>query len=290
VEEHRVSTNGVVLNVAVAGPTSGPLVILLHGFPEFWYTWRKQIPFLSERGYWVWAPDQRGYNKSEKPVGLAHYGIDVLADDVIGLIDAAGRGQAILVAHDWGAAVAWRVAQQFPERVAQLMVLNGPHPGAMRGLLRSSPRQLLMSWYMFYFQLPGVERALLARGAARLVRGLRRSSRPATFDDEHIAVYRRAWEEPGAMRAMLDWYRAAFRVRARPARNRRVAPPTLVVWGARDAFVGVEAAKRSVARCEQGRLVVIEEGTHWVHIEDSERVNAMMLSFLETGGGGYVSA
>jgi pimeloyl-ACP methyl ester carboxylesterase len=257
---------------------------LLHGFPEFWYAWRKQIPVLAERGYWVWAPDQRGYNKSEKPVGLAHYGIDVLADDVIGLIDAAGREQAILIAHDWGAAVAWRVAQQFPDRVVQLMVMNGPHPGAMRRLLRSNPRQLLMSWYMFYFQLPGAERALLARGARRLVRGLRQSSRPATFDDEQIAVYRRSWEEPGAMRAMLTWYRAALRLRARPARNPRVLPPTLVVWGARDAFVGITAAQRSLARCERGRLVVIDEGTHWIHSEDSERVNALMLSFLEGGG------
>ena len=281
VEERRVSTNGVVLNVAVAGPNSGPLVILLHGFPELWSTWQKQIPALVERGYWVWAPDQRGYNKSDKPQGLDNYGIDVLADDIIGLIDVAGRKQAILVAHDWGAAVAWRVAQQFPDRVSKLMVLNGPHPGVMRRMLRSYPRQLLMSWYIFYFQLPGVERALLARGAARLARGLRRSSRPGTFDDEHIAVYRRSWEEPGAMRAMLDWYRAAFRVRSRPTRNRLVTPPTLVVWGAQDAFVGMEAARRSVARCEHGRLVVLEEGTHWIHIEEAERVNSLMLSFLD---------
>src|SRR5690349_16206489 len=127
VEERRVSTNGVELNVAVSGRSSGPLVILLNGFPELWSARCKQIPALSERGYWVWAPDQRGYNKSDKPRGLAHYGIDVLADDVVGLIDAAGRKEAILVAHDWGAAVAWRVAQQFPDRVARLMVLSGPH-------------------------------------------------------------------------------------------------------------------------------------------------------------------
>ena len=282
-EERRVVTNGVALNVAVAGPSSGPLVILLHGFPELWYAWRKQIPVLSAEGYWVWAPDQRGYNKSDKPEGLAHYAIDVLADDIIGLIDAAGRKQAILVAHDWGAAVAWRVAQQFPDRIAQLMVLNGPHPGVMRRKLRSDPRQILMSWYMFFFQLPGAERVLLARSATRLIGGLRRSARPGTFDDEQIVVYRRAWEEAGAMRAMVDWYRAAFRVRPRPTRNRLVVPPTFIVWGARDAFIGLDAAQRSLERCQQGQLVIIEEGTHWIHIEEEERVNALMLSFFETG-------
>jgi epoxide hydrolase 4 len=286
VEERRVSTNRIELNVAVAGRASGPLVILLHGFPELWYAWRKQIPFLAERGYWVWAPDQRGYNTSDKPVGLAQYGIDVLADDVVGLIDAAGRDQAILIGHDWGAAVAWRVAQQFPQRVTQLMILSGPHPKAMHRILRSDLRQLLMSWYMFFFQLPGIERILLAQGAARLVSKLRRTSHPSTFDDQQLGIYRRSWEEPGAMRAMLDWYRAAFRVRARPARHSRVLPPTLVLWGARDPFVGIEAAKRSVALCEQGRLVVLDEGTHWIHIEESERVNAMMLSFLESGSAG----
>jgi pimeloyl-ACP methyl ester carboxylesterase len=280
VDQRRIKTNGVELDVTVAGPSSGPLVILLHGFPELAHSWRKQIPALAEHGYWVWAPDQRGYNESDKPAGLASYRIDVLADDVLGLIDSAGRDRAVLVGHDWGAAVAWRVAQEFPERVARLMILDGPHPRAMRRVLRTHLRQLLMSWYMFVFQVPGIERLLLARGAERMVRGLRRTSREGTFDDEQIAIYRRAWEQPGAMRAMLDWYRAAFRLRARPSRHRRVSPPTLVVWGAHDAFVGLDAAKESVALCDDGAIHVIDEGTHWIHIEEPLRLNELMLSFL----------
>jgi pimeloyl-ACP methyl ester carboxylesterase len=281
VEERRVATQGVTLNVAVAGPSAGHLVILLHGFPEHWYAWHKQISALAERGYWVWAPDQRGYHTSDKPQGLAAYRIDVLARDVAGLVAAAGRESASVVGHDWGGAVAWRVAQDFPERVARLVTVNGPHPAAMRRALRSSPRQLMRSWYMFFFQLPGAERILLANGAARLVRGLRRTSLPGTFDDALVAVYRRAWEQPGAMRAMLDWYKATFRERAPRARQRRVTAPTLVVHGARDAFIGLEVARSSVNRCDDGRLVIIDEATHWIHLEDPERVNAELLSFLE---------
>jgi pimeloyl-ACP methyl ester carboxylesterase len=280
VEERRVETNGVVLSVTMAGPATGPLVILLHGFPEIAFAWREQLRALEEQGYWAWAPDQRGYNESEKPPGVASYRIDALVDDVVGLIVAAKRERAVLVAHDWGAAVAWRVAQEHPEMVARLVILDGPHPRAMRQALRSNLRQFFMSWYMFLFQLPGAERILLAGGAERLVRGLRRTSKPGTFDDDRIAVYRRAWEQPGAMRAMLDWYRAAFRVRARPARYRRISPPTLVLWGERDAFVGIDVARRSVDLCDDGQLQIIEGGTHWIHIEEPERVNQLMLSFL----------
>jgi pimeloyl-ACP methyl ester carboxylesterase len=278
-----VVTNDVTLRVAMAGRRDGRLIIFLHGFPEFWFCWRKQIPFFAEKGFCVWVPDQRGYNQSDKPTTRASYRIDVLARDVAGLIDAAGRERAIIVGHDWGAAVAWRVAQDFPERVEKLVVMNGPHPGVMRRALRSDAKQRRKSWYIFFFQLPVLPELLLGGSDfARLARSLARSARPDTFDEAMLSRYRAAWREPGAMRAMLEWYRA-IRLRPPRPRHRRVAPPTLILWGRRDAFLEVMLAERSLARCDAGRLVVFEEGTHWLHVEEAERVNREVASFLDGG-------
>jgi pimeloyl-ACP methyl ester carboxylesterase len=145
----RIATNGITLNVAQAGPADGPLLVLLHGFPEFWYEWHKHLPALAAARFCVWAPDQRGYNTSDKPPQVRDYTLDHLAADVIGLIDAAGRERAIVVGHDWGGAVAWWLASNQPERLEKLVIINVPHPLVMRRLLRTSPRQLLRSWYMF---------------------------------------------------------------------------------------------------------------------------------------------
>src|SRR3954447_14356517 len=150
----RIATNRISLNVAEAGPETGPLVILLHGFPEFWYGWRHQIGPLADAGFRVLAPDQRGYDASEKPAPVSAYALDTLANDVAGLIEAKGRPRAAVVGHDWGGIVAWWVAVRRPELLERLAVLNAPHPIAFRRYLRSSPRQLLKSWYAFYFQLP----------------------------------------------------------------------------------------------------------------------------------------
>lgn len=153
-DHSQIKTNGIHLHVAQAGPKDGPLVILLHGFPEFWYGWRHQIPSLADAGYRVWAPDQRGYNLSEKPDRIADYRIDALASDVIGLIDAAGREKAFLIGHDWGAAVAWFIARTDPERLKRMVILNVPHGAVMQKHLRRNPAQRRRSWYIYFFSDP----------------------------------------------------------------------------------------------------------------------------------------
>ena len=150
----RIKTNGVKLHVVQSGPVDGPLVILLHGFPEFWYGWRKQIPALANAGFRVWAPDQRGYNTSEKPPNVRDYRLDKLADDVAGLIGISGRRRVTVVGHDWGGAVAWWLAANYPELVERLVILNVPHPLVMQRLIYTDPRQTLRSWYMFFFSDP----------------------------------------------------------------------------------------------------------------------------------------
>ena len=156
-------TNGIALSVARAGPTDGPPVILLHGFPEDWTCWHRQIGPLAEAGFGVLAPDHRGYGGSDKPEGVASYTLDRLADDVVGLIESTGRSSASLVGHDWGGVVAWWTAIRHPTRVDRLAVVNAPHPVAFRTYLRTHPAQLLRSWYVLAFQLPRLPEAMFRR-------------------------------------------------------------------------------------------------------------------------------
>lgn len=288
-----VPTNGLRLNVAQAGPEAGPLVILLHGFPEFWYGWRKHIPALAMAGYRVWAPDQRGYNLSDKPPRVRDYRLDLLAGDVAGLIEAAGRRRAVIVGHDWGGAVAWWLAANNPELVERLVIVNVPHPAVMRRLLMTSPRQLLRSWYMFVFQVPWLPEAMARRGDWQgLASGMQASSRSGTFSEADFAEYRRAWSQPGAMTSMIHWYRAMMRYGSPRPRNERILPPTLMLWGAEDKFIGREGAEQSLARCDNGRIVFYETATHWLPHEEPEEVDGQIVGFLEPllgqpAGSGY---
>ena len=279
-EHQRIKTNGVELHVVTAGPTDGPLVILLHGFPEFWYGWRHQIGPLAAAGFRVVAPDQRGYNLSDKPRGLAAYSRDVLARDVVGLIDHFGAKRARLVAHDWGGAVAWWTALQHPDRVERLAALNIPHPVAMARALRGLT-QLRKSWYIAFFQLPWLPEALLARkGYAPLLSVLKRSCRPGAVSSEDRARYREAFGRPGALHAMLAWYRAVVQRRTERLRSHQVEAPTLLIWGLHDDALGWQMAQPSIELCRDGRLETIEDAGHFVALDAPERVNALLLDFL----------
>lgn len=283
-EGQPVETNGIRLNVVQAGPEDGPLIILLHGFPEFSYSWRKLMPLLVSSGYRVWAPDQRGYNLSDKPDGIDPYRIDELAADVVGLIDAANRKQAILIGHDWGAGVAWWVAGKYPERISRMVVMNVPHGRVMQKFIRGNFGQLLKSWYIFFFQIPWLPEELARMGNWRmLVKSLEGTSHPGTFSDEDFDQYRKAWSQPGALRSMLNWYRAFVqRPPARPEKS-RISVPTMLIWGKLDSALSSDMAQPSIDLCDNGRLVFIEDATHWVHHEKLERVNDLVNEFLRDG-------
>ena len=277
----RININGLTLTVAEAGPEDGPLVILLHGFPEFWYGWHKQIGPLADAGYRVLAPDQRGYNQSDKPRGIKSYAVDLLADDVVGLIDAVGRERASVVGHDWGGVVAFGAIARHPARFDRAVILNAPHPDVLLSEIKSNPRQLLRSWYVMMFQLPWLPEAMLRRAKFQgLVQGMTKSSRPGTFSPADFDRYRAAWAEPNALTSMVHWYRAALRYRHAPYPDPVVKMPTLMIWGRHDQFLGPGVARSSYALCETARLEWIEEATHWVHHEEPDRVNRLLLDFL----------
>jgi len=270
----------VTLHAVITGPKNGPVVVLLHGFPEFWYSWHKQIAPLAAAGFRVIVPDQRGYNRSSKPSGVRSYALTELVSDVIAIADQLGQERIFLAGHDWGAAVAWSVALLYPNRIARLAILNVPHPSVMGRYLMQNRRQLRKSWYMFFFQIPYFPEAFLSasnfrRGIASLVG----SSRPGTFSADDLAQYRSAWSQPGALTGMINWYRAAFRHRT-TFPDRIVRVPTRILWGMRDAFLMAEMAQDSLRYCTDAELIQFPDATHWLQHEEPARVSQLLVDFF----------
>ncbi len=282
--EHRYATvSGLRLHYVEAG--RGPLVLLLHGFPEFWYAWRHQIPALASAGFRVLAPDLRGYNDSGKPPGVEAYRLDLLAGDVAGLIAHAGAVRAHVVGHDWGGVVAWWLAMHRPGVVDRLAILNAPHPAAFLRELRT-PGQLLRSWYALFFQLPALPELLFRAGDhALLERILRRQPlRPGAFTEEDIRRYKEALSQPGALTAALNYYRAAFRHRREDSRAiRPVGAPTLLIWGERDRYLGVRLTEGLEGWVPGIRVERLPQASHWVQSDAPEQVNRLLVAFLRDG-------
>jgi pimeloyl-ACP methyl ester carboxylesterase len=276
-----IEHGGVRLHALEDGPPGGPLVLLLHGFPEFSGAWRHQAPALARAGFHVVALDQRGYALSDKPSNASAYSIDTLAADVLAAADAYGAARCHVAGHDWGGAVAWWLAIQTPERIARAAILNAPHPAAFARLIRRSPRQVLRSAYMLVFQVPWLPEWLASRnGMQAAVDALRGSSRPGTFDDAAIEAYRDAWRQPGAWTGMINWYRAAFRRPPLVRGSTRTGVPVLLLWGDQDRFLDSRLASESVAYCADGRLVRLPRATHWLQHEAPDIVNRELLTFF----------
>jgi len=271
---------GLRFHAITAGPKDGPVVVLLHGFPEFWYGWHRQIEPLVTEGFRVVVPDQRGYNLSSKPAGVAAYALTELVSDILAIADQLGQDKIFLAGHDWGAAVAWSTALLHPQRIAKLAVLNVPHPAVMRKFLSTHPRQFFRSWYMFFFQLPWLPEALFSTFNFRLgARALLHSSRPGTFSAEDLAQYRGAWSQPGALTGMINWYRALFRTGVK-FQDKNVRVPTRILWGERDDFLLSEMAHESLRYCTSAELFTFANATHWLQHEEPDRVSQILADFF----------
>lgn len=274
--------NGIDIHYAEAGAPDAPPVMLLHGFPEFWAGWRAQIPALVAAGFRVIAPDQRGYNLSAKPEGLAAYDLDVLASDVVALADHFGIERLKLVGHDWGASVVWWLTTTRPDRLERVAVINAPHPALWLKAMREDPKQKRKSWYVQMFRLPWLPEAMMrSRNFRGLSDGLVQSSRPGTFRDSMFEEYRKAWSQPGALTAMVNWYRALLKKRT-PAALPWIKTPLLLIWGVEDRFGEKSGGEASLALCENGQSVFVEGATHWVHHEEPALVNASLIDFLRS--------
>lgn len=281
-EHHEAVVNGVRLHYVEAG--SGPVVVLLHGFPEFWYGWRHQIAPLAAAGYRVIAPDMRGYNQSEKPPSVHAYAVDTLVKDVAALIAHCGVTRATVVGHDWGGVVAWEVAMRRPDVVEKLIVLNAPHPAAFLRELRT-PTQLARSWYAFAFQVPVLPELLIALGDYRMLRAVFRRDpvRPNTFTEDDIQRYRDAFAIPGARTATINYYRAAMRRNPRRITAeavRSVTAPTLLIWGIGDRYLSPALTERLGQWVPRLCVERIVGASHWVQHDAPEQVTALMLGFL----------
>jgi epoxide hydrolase 4 len=255
-------------------------VVLLHGFPEFWYSWRHQLPALAAAGFRAVAVDMRGYSTSDKPPRVSDYALPELSADVDALIAALGEEKAFVVAHDWGGIVAWDFAMNYPERLRGLAVLNMPHPERMEEGLRTLA-QLKRSWYVFAFQLPKVpERTIAADDYAVLRRsvagGVRRERRTA----EDVEPYVEAMKNPGALTSAINYYRAAVRSARQPRRWRKIEAPVLVVWGDADQYLGVELSRPDPKWVPDVRVEIIHGATHFVQVDAPDEVNARLLGYL----------
>lgn len=281
-EHITVKTNGINLHVVLAGSQNGKPIVLLHGFPEFWRGWLKQMEPLATAGYRVIIPDQRGYNLSDAPKDAQSYGLDELSKDITGILDHFGIEQTYLVGHDWGAAVAWTMAIQYPERVNKLGILNVPHPAVMMRTLSKSPRQMLKSWYIGFFQIPGLAEWLMGLGNfAGAINMLRASGKPSTFSESDLDEYRKAYGNAGGLTGMINWYRALMRFRPTMPRNVRLKMPVLILWGKNDVALSYEMAEESLRYCENGSLVAFDDATHWVQHDEAEAVSQKLLTFFE---------
>jgi pimeloyl-ACP methyl ester carboxylesterase len=278
-DARKVPVGDIELFVVRAGPPDGAPIVLLHGFPEFWYAWKDVMAPLAKAGFCVIVPDQRGYGDSDKPDDVDDYQVDRLGDDVANLIAALGYENAGVVGHDWGGGVAWNVAIRHPDRVRKLAVLDTPHPDAYKHVQTKEEK---VSWYRTFFQIP-----LLPEEAARWgnwglqSKMMRDTSAPGAFPDEKLALYRSAWDRDGAYGKMINWYRASFRSEPDAgAADRRLAMPVLLLLAANDAFIPSDLTRASLEFLDDGELIELGTGTHWVVQEEPDRIAGLLAKFF----------
>jgi epoxide hydrolase 4 len=281
-EARYIAVNGLELHTIVAGPPDGPLVVLLHGFPENWYTWRNQIKPLVAAGYRVVVPDQRGYNLSDKPQGIHNYRLGALSADIVELIRSFGREKAIVVGHDWGGMVAWHLAMHHPEVVKRLIVLNAPHPVAYLRELRSNPAQQRKSWYVGFFQIPVLPEELLGYDPIESARFFfrRTAINQEAFSSFDLHVMATAIAQPGALTSMINWYRAIVRDRSPLENPRPIETPTLLIWAEDDVALGRSLTYGLEPWVSHLKIHTISHCGHWVQNEAPAEVNKQLLTFL----------
>jgi len=287
IRTHQIQANGMSFTVDEAGDGDA-VALLLHGFPESRRSWREQLPALAELGWRAVAPDMRGYGASSRPGERQAYALDHLVEDAAAMFDALGAKRRLLIAHDWGAVIAWVFAIERARPLEGLAIMNAPHPAVYLEHIRRSPAQWLKSWYILFFQLPWLPEAMLTADRARAVgRSFSQTAVDAScFTEEIIEHYRDNAAQPGAMTAMINYYRANASELGRwgPGRAPRIETPVLMVWGEQDPFLGLALTQGYQPYVSDLTLVRLPGVSHWVQQEAAERVNTALGSWLAARG------
>lgn len=285
-----IDANGLTFEVfeaVAAGTSPDRLALCLHGFPEHAHAWRHQLPALARLGYRAWAVNLRGYGRSSRPPRVNDYAIEHLLTDVAALIDASAAGSATLIAHDWGAVIAWYFAMRRIRPLTHLVIMNVPHPGPMAREVRNNPEQRRKSWYALFFQIPVLPEKLMGRNDAAAIARIFSEGTVAegSISDEDAEVFASNARQPGALRAMVDYYRAL--IRGGGARRQAamglpaIDVPTLLIWGEQDVALCKASTYGTEAWVKPLTLRYLPEASHWVQQDAPETVNTMLEAFLE---------
>lgn len=278
-----VQLKNVKLHYVEKGDKTKPLMLLVHGFPEFWYSWRHQIREFS-KDYWVVAVDMRGYADSEKPSGMKYYRMKYLLEDLKNLVEALGKEKVILVAHDWGGVIAWYFVMNYPQMVQSYIMMNAPHPVAFRKHLLSSFKQLRMSWYIFFFQLPYLPEYFIQMQDCKFLNVIWRTKRdPSAFTEEDKEAYRFVFGKPGAPTAPINYYRANILPQKRLLKRLPLdgtAPRGLMIFGADDLAISTEIVEKTKRLTPNLDTELVQNASHFVQQDDPASVNKLMTEFL----------
>jgi pimeloyl-ACP methyl ester carboxylesterase len=279
--QHYATFNGLRLHYVAEGTPGAPLIVLLHGFPEFWYSWRHQIKPLAEAGYYVVAVDQRGYNLSDKG---GPYDVFTLSDDIAGFIQALGYSQAAaMIGHDWGGVVTWVFGARYPEMARKVAVCNVPHPYTLTRAIRERYwPQLAKSWYMAFFQLPWLPEQMLSTNNFQTLSESLVNDTSGMMSSEEIGYFKDAWRQPMALTAMISWYRALFQTRNLTQQRLIVKRPALLIWGDNDFALTTQTAEWSRDYIPGLQIKYIHGGSHWIQQEHPAEVNQYLLEFLRS--------
>lgn len=279
-KDEYCDVNGIKMHYVTEG--EGPLVLLLHGFPQFWYAWRKIIPQLSQK-FKVVAPDLRGYGETDKPQNISDYKLNNLSKDIVGLIKHLGYSKAFIVGHDWGGAIGWELALTHPEVVDKLVTINAPHPAKFAKAIRSNYKQMGRSWYMFFAQIPKLPEYLIGLNTGKFLKGIFRGQavNKEAFPKEELQRYIDEYNKPGVIPASMHYYRAAFRNRNNTPPRVQITTPTLVIWGEKDKALGKELTY-DMDKLFSGpfKIEYLPDSSHWVLDDQPDKVVNLVKTFL----------
>ena len=276
-KKELIKVGDIHLNVFTAGPSDGEGVVVLHGFPENAKSFENQIQLLASQGFFVMAPDQRGYGDSDKPKKIRDYKMEFLAGDIIGMLNHYKKDRVYLLGHDWGSAIGWFLITFYEERFKKAILMSSPHWEVFKHHLLTNPKQIAKSWYMFLIMLPKIPEGLMS--SQYFLEALGKSALNRPYPKENLLQLKKEWEEKMSLSSMLNWYRAMKDLKAH-APERLITVPTTLVWGARDPFLGESMAHDSLERCEKGNLMLLKGTGHWPHHENPEEIKGLLLSYF----------